>query len=52
MSGSEALKAVAIVPVPLKAKEGLALTSGTQTMTAVAALMVHDATNEFGKAFS
>jgi histidine ammonia-lyase len=43
MSGSEALKAVAIVPVRLKAKEGLALTNGTQMMTAVGALMVHDA---------
>lgn len=29
MSGSEALKAVAIVPVRLKAKEGIALTNGT-----------------------
>jgi histidine ammonia-lyase len=44
ISGSEALKAAAIVPARLKAKEGLALTNGTQMMTAVGALMVHDAT--------
>ncbi|HXZ98152.1 MAG TPA: aromatic amino acid ammonia-lyase, partial [Candidatus Acidoferrum sp.] len=42
-SGSEALKASSIMPARLKAKEGLALTNGTQMMTAVGALMIYDA---------
>ena len=44
MTGSEALKAAAIEPVRLKSKEGLALINGTQMMTAIGALMIHDIT--------
>lgn len=43
MDGSAALSAVSIRPVRLTAKEGLALINGTQMMTAIGALMVHDA---------
>jgi len=42
LSGSEAMSAASIRPVRLAAKEGLALINGTQMMTAVAALMIHD----------
>jgi histidine ammonia-lyase len=42
VEGSEALKAASIAPVRLAAKEGLALINGTQMMTAIGALMVHD----------
>jgi len=45
VSGSEALKAASIKPVQLAAKEGLALINGTQMMTAIGALMIHDARN-------
>jgi histidine ammonia-lyase len=38
LSGEEVLKKVNIPPVKLKAKEGLALTNGTQVMTAIGAL--------------
>ncbi len=38
ISGKEALKAIGIEPVVLKAKEGLALNNGTQVMTGVGAL--------------
>jgi histidine ammonia-lyase len=38
LSGEEVLKKVNIDPVKLKAKEGLALTNGTQVMTAIGAL--------------
>jgi len=44
MTGSEALHAVSIAPVRLQAKEGLALINGTQMMTAIGALMIHDIT--------
>jgi histidine ammonia-lyase len=44
MTGSEALRAVSITPVSLEAKEGLALINGTQMMTAIGALMIHDIT--------
>ncbi len=43
MDGSAALSAVSIRSVRLTAKEGLALINGTQMMTAIGALMVHDA---------
>jgi len=43
MSGLQALKAASIAPVRLGAKEGVALINGTQMMTAVGALMLHDA---------
>jgi len=43
MTGRKAMKAAQIAPVVLEAKEGLALNNGTQAMTAVGALAVHDA---------
>lgn len=42
ISGKEALEKAELEPVILKAKEGLALLNGTQTMTAIAALAVFD----------
>ena len=39
----EALAAAGLTPVVLEAKEGLALINGTQAMTALGALVVHDA---------
>jgi histidine ammonia-lyase len=42
MTGSEALRTASIAPVRLEAKEGLALINGTQMMTAIGALMIHD----------
>lgn len=43
MSGAEALKAAGLKPVTLKAKEGLALTNGTQVMSAVGCLTLLEA---------
>jgi len=43
MSGEEALKASGLAPIRLEAAEGLALVNGTQVMTAIGALCVHDA---------
>ena len=43
VSGAAALAAVGLSPVAFAAKEGLALINGTQIMTAVGALVVHDA---------
>jgi histidine ammonia-lyase len=43
MNGKDALAAVALEPLELGPKEGLALINGTQLMTAVAALVLHDA---------
>jgi histidine ammonia-lyase len=43
MSGSEALRRAKLAPLRLEAKEGLALLNGTQAMTAVASLALHDA---------
>ncbi len=43
MSGRAALKAARIRPVVLEAKEGLALNNGTQAMTAIGVLAMHDA---------
>jgi histidine ammonia-lyase len=45
MSGSEALAACGLKPLHLESGEGLALVNGTQVMTAVGGLAVHDATN-------
>jgi len=45
MSGKEAMKKAGIRPVQLEFKEGVALNNGTQLMTAIAALTVHDAEN-------
>ncbi len=42
-SGEKALKLAGLEPVELKAKEGLALVNGTQIMTAIGALTLHDA---------
>ena len=43
LSGAEAMRRAGIEPVQLQAKEGLALINGTQVMTAIGALCVHDA---------
>ncbi|HYW50929.1 MAG TPA: histidine ammonia-lyase, partial [Gemmatimonadaceae bacterium] len=43
MTGRDALTAAGLAPVVLEAKEGLALINGTQAMTAIGALLVHDA---------
>jgi histidine ammonia-lyase len=43
LSGREALAEAEIAPIHLEAGEGLALINGTQVMTAVGALAVHDA---------
>lgn len=43
MSGSEALKESGLQPLVLEAAEGLALINGTQVMTAIGGLAVHDA---------
>jgi histidine ammonia-lyase len=43
MSGARAMKAAGLRPVVLEAKEGLALTNGTQAMTALGALALYDA---------
>ncbi len=43
LAGREALGRVGLTPVVLEAKEGLALINGTQAMTAIGALLVHDA---------
>ncbi len=43
LPSAEALELVGLAPVVLEAKEGLALINGTQAMTAIGALAVHDA---------
>jgi histidine ammonia-lyase len=43
MPGRKAMRAAGLEPVVLEAKEGLALNNGTQAMTAVGVLAVHDA---------
>jgi histidine ammonia-lyase len=43
LPGRQAMRAAKIKPVVLEAKEGLALNNGTQAMTALGALAVHDA---------
>ncbi len=43
LAGRDALARVGLEPVVLEAKEGLALINGTQAMTAIGALLVHDA---------
>lgn len=43
LPGADAMGAAGIQPVILEAKEGLALINGTQAMTAVGALALHDA---------
>ena len=42
MPGADALRAAGLAPIELGAKEGLALLNGTQLMTAIAALVLHD----------
>ncbi|MBS3816323.1 MAG: histidine ammonia-lyase [Candidatus Thermoplasmatota archaeon] len=42
MSGEEVLDRAGFKPLTLKAKEGLALLNGTQVMTAIGALALHD----------
>lgn len=43
ISGAEALRRLGLKPLELEAGEGLALVNGTQLMTALGALAVHDA---------
>jgi histidine ammonia-lyase len=43
MPAGDALRAAGLAPIELDAKEGLGLINGTQAMTALGALMVHDA---------
>jgi histidine ammonia-lyase len=43
ITGSEALKICGLKPLELEAAEGLALLNGTQVMTAIGGLAVHDA---------
>lgn len=43
LKGKEAMKNAGLETVELKAKEGLALLNGTQVMTSIGALAVHDA---------
>ncbi len=43
LPGAEALGRAGITPITLQAKEGLALINGTQYMTAIGALALHDA---------
>ncbi len=43
MPGDEALRRAGLTPIELAAKEGLSLVNGTQLMTAVGALALHDA---------
>ena len=45
LPGAEAMKRAGIEPVELYAKEGLALNNGTQAMTSIGALAIHDAEN-------
>ena len=45
MPGARALRAAGLAPITLAAKEGLALTNGTQFMTAMGALTLYDARN-------
>lgn len=44
LPSADALTQAGLEPVVLEAKEGLALINGTQAMTAVGALVIHDAT--------
>ena len=43
LESAQALELAGLEPVELQAKEGLALINGTQAMTAIGALLVHDA---------
>lgn len=45
MTGAEALRCCGLEPISLSGKEGLALINGTQIMTAVGAMVWHDAVN-------
>lgn len=42
MKAAEALQTLGLAPLPLKAKEGLALINGTSVMTGMAALCLHE----------
>jgi histidine ammonia-lyase len=50
MPAAEALGAAGLEPLRLEAKEGLALLNGTQMMSAIGALLVHDAERLLGTA--
>lgn len=45
ISGAKAMESAGITPVELTSKEGLALINGTQVMTAIGALTIHDSIN-------
>lgn len=45
ISGISAMKSAGIPPITLQAKEGVALINGTQPMTSVGVLAIHDAMN-------
>jgi histidine ammonia-lyase len=45
ISGGEAMEKAGIAPVELVSKEGLALINGTQAMTSIGALTIHDGIN-------
>jgi histidine ammonia-lyase len=45
LPGKEAMRRAGIETIELAAKEGLALINGTQVMTAIASLVLHDAVN-------
>ncbi len=45
LNGARALEKIGLSPISLSAGEGLALINGTQVMTGIAALVVHDAIN-------
>ncbi len=45
LTGKDAMKKAGIEPVELQAKEGLALLNGTQVMTAIGVLALHDSKN-------
>jgi histidine ammonia-lyase len=45
MSGKEAMEKAGVSPITLDMKEGVALNNGTQMMTAIAALTLHEAEN-------
>ncbi len=50
MPAKKALEAVGLKPLVLQAKEGLALTNGTQLMTTQAALLLHEQTRLYTQA--
>jgi histidine ammonia-lyase len=52
LRAADALKELGLGPLTLEAKEGLGLINGTQAMTTIGALSVHDAENLFNASLS